>query len=175
MDSGRLSIPGRPGFQQWDRPLHEWLLQQRQAQARTGRIIPQVDEEYGYEDHYPSWAPYRPPAASSDANRRAAWEISMAGAYQTTGETAKRGTGVADELVDSGAFCLAEPGNVYVVYLRHRGSVTAMLDAGRYRTLWFNPRSGQYADAPDADGPVWTSPQSADREDWVIRLQRVRP
>jgi hypothetical protein len=40
------------------------------------------------------WAPYKPPAASADAQRRAAREISMAGCYQTTGETAKRGTGV---------------------------------------------------------------------------------
>jgi hypothetical protein len=81
-------------FQQWDRPLHAWMLEQRRQQARTGRIIPQTNEEYGYEDHYPPWAPYKPPAASADADRRAAWEISMAGCYQTTGETAKRGTGV---------------------------------------------------------------------------------
>src|SRR5215831_16604311 len=60
----------------------------------TGRIIPQVNEEYGYEDHYPSWAPYKAPSASADANRRVAWAIAMAGCYQTTGETAKRGTGV---------------------------------------------------------------------------------
>jgi hypothetical protein len=81
-------------FQRWNRPLHEWMLAQRFAQAKTGRIIPQINEEYGYEDHYPSWAPYKPPAASADANRRAAWEMSMAGCYQTTGETANRGTGV---------------------------------------------------------------------------------
>jgi hypothetical protein len=85
---------GMTSFQQWDRPLHGWMLGQRRQQARTGRIIPQTNEEYGYEDHYPSWAPYQPPAASTDADRRAAWEISMAGCYQTTGETAKRGTGV---------------------------------------------------------------------------------
>jgi hypothetical protein len=85
---------GMTSFQQWDRPLHGWMLAQRQQQTLTGRIIPQMNEEYGYEDHYPDWAPYKPPAASADADRRAAWEISMAGCYQTTGETAKRGTGV---------------------------------------------------------------------------------
>ena len=85
---------GMTSFQRWERPLHGWMLAQRQQQVRTGRIIPQVNEEYGYEDLYPSWAPYKPPAASADANRRAAWETSMAGCYQTTGETAKRGTGV---------------------------------------------------------------------------------
>ena len=85
---------GMTSFQQWERPLHGWMLEQRQLQAGTGRIIPQVNEEYGYQDHYPRWAPYKEPAASADANRRAAWEIVMAGCYQTTGETAKRGTGV---------------------------------------------------------------------------------
>jgi hypothetical protein len=85
---------GMTSFQQWPRPLHGWMLAQRLQQAKTGRIIPQVNEEYGYEDHYPSWAPFKPPAASADANRRAAWEMAMAGTYQTTGETAKRGTGI---------------------------------------------------------------------------------
>jgi len=88
---------GMTSFQQWERPLHGWMLEQRRLQAETRRIIPQVNEEYGYEDHYPQWAPYRAPAASADANRRAAWEITMAGCYQTAGETAKRGTGIAPD------------------------------------------------------------------------------
>jgi hypothetical protein len=85
---------GMTSLQRWARPLHAWMLDQRYQQERTGRIIPQVNEEYGYEDHYPDWAPYKVPAASAEANRRAAWEMAMAGGYQTTGETAKRGTGV---------------------------------------------------------------------------------
>jgi hypothetical protein len=84
---------GFTSFQQWPRPLHDWMLNQRREQAKTGRIIPQVDEEYGYEDHYPRWSPSYPDGASADADRRAAWEMAMAGTYQTTGETAKRGTG----------------------------------------------------------------------------------
>ena len=84
---------GFTSFQYWPRPLHAWMLDQRRAQAATGRIIPQVNEEYGYEDHYPLWSPSYPDGASADANRRAAWEMAMAGTYQTTGETAKRGTG----------------------------------------------------------------------------------
>jgi len=85
---------GMTSFQMWERPIHAWMLEQRKQQARAGRIIPQVNEEYGYEDHYPEWAHYKAPAASADANRRAAWEMAMAGTYQTTGETAKRGTGM---------------------------------------------------------------------------------
>jgi len=201
---------GMTSFQRWPRPLHAWMLNQRKEQASTGRIIPQVNEEYGYEDHYPSWAPYPPPGASADANRRAAWEMAMAGTYQTTGETARRGTGVGpdsgggwvngrgddtmtmlkgyahmvdfftafewwktephDELVGNGAFCLAEPGKVYVAYLPHGGSVTVTMAPGRYTARWFNPRSGEYMDTPAAEGPRWTSPQAADQEDWVLLL-----
>lgn len=85
---------GFTSFQQWTRPIHGWMLDQRRQQAATGRIIPQTNEEYGYEDHYPRWSPNYPDGQSADADRRAAWEISMAGGYQTTGENAKRGTGV---------------------------------------------------------------------------------
>ncbi len=85
---------GFTSFQEWHRPHHAWMLHQRKLQAATGRIIPQTDEEYGYEDHYPIWSPNFPDGQSAEADRRAAWEFSMAGTYQTTGETAKRGTGV---------------------------------------------------------------------------------
>jgi hypothetical protein len=80
-------------FQDWSRPQHSWMLSQREAQKKTGRIIPQVNEEYGYEDHYPKWAQNYPEGASAEGMRRTAWEIYMAGGYQTTGETARRGTG----------------------------------------------------------------------------------
>jgi hypothetical protein len=199
-------------FQQWDRPLHEWMLSQRQQQAKTGRIIPQTNEEYGYEDHYPAWAPYKSPAASADADRRAAWEISMAGCYQTTGETAKRGTGVPpdtgggwvngrgdntmvmlkgyanlvnffttfewwkadphDELVNNGAFCLAEPAKVYAIYLPHGGVSSIKLEPGRYEAKWFNPRDGLYANVGIAEGSEWNSPPAPDQEDWILLLTR---
>jgi hypothetical protein len=84
---------GFTSFQEWSRPQHGWMLAQRKAQQRTGRIIPQTNEEYGYEDHYPKWAQNYPDGASAEGMRRTAWEIYMAGCYQTTGETARRGTG----------------------------------------------------------------------------------
>lgn len=83
-------------FQSWD----EWggwdfMLKNRQQQAMTGRLIPQVNEEYGYEDHYPQgWGEDRkPPARSAETRARIAWKIYLAGGYQTTGERANRGTG----------------------------------------------------------------------------------
>ncbi len=203
---------GFTSFQQWPRPLHQWMLDQREAQAATGRIIPQTNEEYGYEDHYPKWSPSYPDGASADANRRAAWEMAMAGIYQTTGETAKRGTGVwpdtgggwingrgddtmvmlqgyahmvdfftsfawwradpHDELVSRGAFCLAEPGQLYVVYLPKGGDVTVRMQPGRYGASWFNPRTGATTALPAALGPKWTSPKSPDGGDWAILLKK---
>ena len=79
--------------QEWSRNQHVFMLGQRKQQEKVGRIIPQANEEYGYEDHYPWWAP-QPDSESADVLRRTAWEITMAGAYQTAGETARRGTNV---------------------------------------------------------------------------------
>jgi hypothetical protein len=80
-------------FQNWSRTQHAFLLAQRREQERLGRIIPQTNEEYGYEDHYPLWAKGLG-SESADTLRRTAWEIVMAGGYQTAGETARRGTNV---------------------------------------------------------------------------------
>jgi hypothetical protein len=78
-------------FQVWDQEGgYEWMLQKRAEQEAAGRVIPQVNEEYGYEDHYPlPWGSGRvAPARSPDSRRRIAWEIAMAGGWQTTGESA---------------------------------------------------------------------------------------
>ena len=139
----------------------------------------------------------------------------MAGCYQTTGETAKRGTGVApdtgggwvngrgddtmimlkgyadivhffcgfewwkaeahDELVNNDAFCLAETGQVYVVYLPRGGHVSVKVVSGRYEAKWFNPRTGEYSTAPTAEDATWTSPAVSDNEDWVLLLTRIQP
>jgi len=81
--------------QQWDEAGgYHFIRACRDKQAQTGRIIPQVNEEYGYEDHYPTWGGHRkPPARSADNRRRLAWGMYMAGGYQTTGERADTGTG----------------------------------------------------------------------------------
>ena len=49
-----------------------YTSESRRLQEETGRIIPQTNEEYGYEDHYPHWA--LPGSDSSDTLRRTAWE-----------------------------------------------------------------------------------------------------
>jgi len=82
-------------YQQWDESGgYKFMLDNRNKQSQTGRPIPQVNEEYGYEDHYPTWGGNRnAPARSADNRRRLAWGMYMAGCYQTTGERADTGTG----------------------------------------------------------------------------------
>jgi hypothetical protein len=83
-------------YQSWDESGgHGFMVENRRLQAETGRPMPQVNEEYGYEDHYPHWGNDRtgPPGRSADNRRRLAWGMYMAGGYQTTGERADRGTG----------------------------------------------------------------------------------
>ncbi len=84
---------GFTSIQNWSRQQHALMLEERQIQMKTGRIIPQTNEEYGYEDHYPMWAP-APPGDSAETLRRVAWDIAMASAYGTTAESCRRGTNV---------------------------------------------------------------------------------
>ena len=83
-------------FQVWDEDgAYDWVTEQRRQQLDAGRALPIVNEEYGYEDHYPvPWGGGRDaPARNADSRRRLAWEITMAGGYQTTGESAANGLG----------------------------------------------------------------------------------
>jgi hypothetical protein len=84
---------GFTSIQDWSRQQHALMLEEREIQKKTGRIIPQTNEEYGYEDHYPHWAP-KPDGDSAETLRRTAWEIAMAGAYGTAGESARRGVNI---------------------------------------------------------------------------------
>ncbi len=82
-------------YQSWDEGGgYRFMLNNRLQQQKAGRPMPQVNEEYGYEDHYPTWGGGRKaPARSADNRRRLAWGMYMAGGYQTTGERADTGTG----------------------------------------------------------------------------------
>jgi hypothetical protein len=202
---------GFTSIQDWSLPQHALMLEQRRIQQKTGRIIPQTNEEYGYEDHYPRWA-YPPPQESADALRHRAWEIAMAGAYGTTGESTRQGTNIwpdtgggwingrgddtmvmlkgyehmvdffssfewwktepHDELVNNGAYCLAQPGEVYAVYLPKGGSVAIKLAPGSYEAKWFDPFTGDMAPLPTVEGPEWNSPPAPGWLDWALLLQR---
>ena len=80
-----------------------------------------------------------------------------------------------DELVDSGKYCLAEPGRTYAVYLPQGGKVTVRLETGTYETAWWNPRTGERIVLPKviASGTSWTSPSSPGDGDWALLLRRT--
>jgi hypothetical protein len=83
-------------YQMWDEcGGYQYMVNNRLLQLAAGRPMPQINEEYGYEDHYPPWGcGHRSrPARSADNRRQLAFEMYMAGGYQTTGERADRGTG----------------------------------------------------------------------------------
>jgi len=202
---------GFTSLQDWNRTQHPYMLKSRQLQLETGRIIPQTNEEYGYEDHYPVWAP-KPPGDSTEVLRRTAWDIAMAGAYQTAGETVRGGTNVwpdtgggwfngrgddsmtllvqygrlydfftsfswwltepHDELVTTGNYCLAAPGQIYAVYLPNGGTTTVKLEPGKYEAHWYSPLSGERIALPAAEGGDWRSPETPDKHDWALLLQR---
>ena len=69
--------------QDWNEQQNDIMLDLRKKQGESGRIIPQVNEEYGYQDLWEDHLGQR----SGESRRRFAWEIYMAGCYQTTGET----------------------------------------------------------------------------------------
>ncbi|HTQ53543.1 MAG TPA: DUF4038 domain-containing protein [Bryobacteraceae bacterium] len=78
-------------YQSWDEHgAYDFIIRSKAKSAAAGRPIPQVNEEYGYEDTYPyPWGEARLwPARSADSRRRIAWQIAMAGGYQTSGERA---------------------------------------------------------------------------------------
>jgi len=219
---------GFTSIQNWTRQQHALMLDERKIQLRTGRIIPQTNEEYGYEDHYPSWAAPRP-EASGEAFRQLAWQIAMAGAYGTAGETAREGTNVwpdtgggwingrgddtmvmlkgyehmvdfftsfewwktepHDELVSRGAYCLAQPGEIYAVYLPVQpvcgspenfdfeqtcGPFTLKLEPGTYDAKWFSAFTGEVVPLPAVQGPVWQLPKRPGWLDWALLLTKAK-
>ena len=136
----------------------------------------------------------------------------MAGAYQTTGESARRGTNVwpdtgggwmngrgdssmtmlqgyehivdfftsfdwwktepHDELVNSGNYCLANPGETYVVYLPHGGKTSVHLPNALFTGSWFDPSTGEKILLPPVQGPLWNSPSAPGNRDWALLLQK---
>ena len=217
-------------LQFWDAGLNAVCLEHREKQS-AGRIIPQISEEYGYEDLWETFPGQRSP----DTRRRVAWEIAMAGCYSTAGETSMRGTGMNEDTgggwvngrgddsmtmlddialmvdfftsfewwkaqpdnaliasytrhpsdtvrywqfgsaapaPDLPAMCLAEPGEVYVVYIPFGGTVTTSIESGAYSVKQFDPRTGRTDTLPDVKGALWTSPTFEDLDDRVFLLQR---
>jgi hypothetical protein len=139
-------------FQSWDEGGgYAFMLKQRQEQAAAGRPMPQVNEEYGYEDHYPQgWGGNRKaPARSADNRRRLAWGMYMAGAYQTAGERADTGTGWGP---DTGGGWINGRGDDSMVLFRGYGH---LVDFFTSIPWWELEPDNSFIDAGSA-GPVRT-------------------
>jgi hypothetical protein len=89
-------------YQSWDEcGGYDYMTQCQKLQNETGRPLPSINEEYGYEGHYSVWGCEA--VATKAKNFREgkyrsqlAWEMCMTGSYQTTGETAEYGTGAGE-------------------------------------------------------------------------------
>jgi hypothetical protein len=57
-----------------------------------------------------------------------------------------------DEMATNGAYCLAEPGAIYAVYLPNGGDVTITLAPGRYQAAWFSAFTGEWIALPVVKG-----------------------
>jgi hypothetical protein len=174
-------------LQEWSRTQHVFMLAQRKEQERLGRIIPQTNEEYGYEDHYPLWSQGLG-SESADTLRRMAWEIVMAGGYQTAGETARRGTNIWP---DTGGGWMNGRGDDTMTMFQgyghmvdfftsfdwwktepHDELVNVQLAPGRYQGTWWNASTGETAALPaiEAAASSWTSPAAPGSNDWALLL-----
>ncbi len=75
------------------------------------------------------------------------------------------------DLVDNG-FCLAEPGERYLIYLPSGGGVDAEIDGGPYRVEWFNPQDpSDRRDGGETEDGRLTSPEDGD--DWLAFLVKA--
>jgi hypothetical protein len=77
--------------------------------------------------------------------------------------------------VTGGAAALAEPGQVYVVYLPHGGQVAVDLGAARspLNARWFNPREGRAGETLTVTAGKFGEFQAPDANDWVLLLRTI--
>ncbi len=83
---------------------------------------------------------------------------------------------IGNDQHDNRGYCLAKPGEIFLVYLPHGGST--LLDLGessrRFHVSWFNPRAGGTpvtANVPNVRGPnrvALGEPPREKTEDWLI-------
>ena len=78
----------------------------------------------------------------------------------------------AQDLVNGG-FCLAEPGNRYLVYLESRGAVNISIIPGKYSVQWVNAQdtNQRIRSKPTTTGRSLKSPDNGD--DWLVYLERI--
>ncbi|TWT32508.1 hypothetical protein KOR34_42710 [Posidoniimonas corsicana] len=72
---------------------------------------------------------------------------------------------------DNSRFCLAKPGELYLVYLPDGGATGVELPDGRFSLSWFNPRTGESTPGDELSDPKLSAP---DDHDWLAVIRRKR-
>jgi hypothetical protein len=174
--------------------VNEWVLKYREIPK------PYVNEEYGYEGVLDE--PKH--GQNTDWVRKCHWSIAMAGGYATYGDwtygspfyTGHIGQGKApaqlhylretfesipycqmephNELVGKGAFCLAEEGDIYLVYLADvEETVLEVNLAGKScKITWINPRTGERTSTEDTTKSKITL-RAPSPGDWAVIIKIV--
>ncbi|HEX2976115.1 MAG TPA: putative collagen-binding domain-containing protein, partial [Bacteroidales bacterium] len=82
-------------------------------------------------------------------------------------------------------FCLASPGEEYILYLRYGGTVKVNLGSSvsgsRFEYRWYNPGTGKYNDPVKIKGDknivTFNCPESypaaVDYHDWVLYIRKI--
>jgi hypothetical protein len=80
----------------------------------------------------------------------------------------------------AGDYCLAEPGQAYIVFIKDGDEISLRLEQGSYDLRWYNPRKGgemrngtvaSIAASSKGEYSLGTPPE-ADGKDWVALLTR---
>jgi hypothetical protein len=79
--------------------------------------------------------------------------------------------------VTGGAVALAEPGKVYVLYLKQGGATSVDLTGapGSFSARWFNPRTGKFGDPVLLPGGGKRTLAAPDTSDWALLLRCTAP
>lgn len=129
-------------YQSWDEcGGYDFMMNNRRLQESSGKLMPQINEEYGYEGHYPVWGCGA--VATKEKNFREgkyrsqlAWEMYMTGSYQTTGETAFYGTGAGE---NTGGGWINGRGNHKMTMLRYYQIIKNCFEQTEYWKLKPDP------------------------------------
>ncbi|HZP83969.1 MAG TPA: DUF6298 domain-containing protein [Chthonomonadaceae bacterium] len=73
------------------------------------------------------------------------------------------------------AYCLAQPGTAYAIFVRggNQASLALSLPAGRYRAEWLNPRTGAIEKTEETEGGSVTLASPPYIEDIALRVKRI--
>ena len=134
-----------------------------------GYKLPQNDLDcQDYRSRDKTWDYCRIALEFFPANRIPFWEMKNADAL------------VGNPKNDNSKYCLAKPGEIYLVFLRDGGTTDLDLTgaSGNFSVKWFNPRNGgalSYGSVKSAKGGGKVSlgnPPADSREDWLVVVRR---